>query len=575
MKRLVSILLTLTMVISIAGCSKKSEETTKKTKTKKTSETETEETLPPESDTEETETETEETEEPTSSETEESTKPSKSGSSGLSDYTISPDFAIRSDLKKLDYIMTKEYRAYGFVASTEDNKIYSVTKDVDVLTIKDEDNYSQLWNSLDGIYPTLNTNYDELYDQKLPSYVDGSATGSFAVTSHTYVVRSDSDVFSFITYQNTYDLASSSDKTTYKVWNYRSGDSMEYILNDIVSDRPGFANFFAEYLDGAKSMKENPHLMQEVEYLAGKISDPNAEVPFLITYDGLFIIYTDDYEFNMFKIPACYAGDYIDMSLFGTTPETYALQSDVYDHIIWDVDGDGKMDKIIATSETDEYGCLINFGIAFNDKVESIPEDGLEISGLMLDKIYLLKTDDGFYAYADMYSEDAFPTVAVFKFDGSSFKFQNYFNNSLPSIHIDGFFFDPENFTIVSSTDIMGTGYVIENVSAKGNNGFPQKTQNLGGRYTIAATKQELSVDKFNSKGAPDGKATLPANAVFVVRGIDLESRTLLCEYLDADASKNFYFQLTVDPASGENDWSLKYNGIDQNDLFQGIFYAG
>ena len=43
----------------------------------------------------------------------------------------------------------------------------------------------------------------------------------------------------------------------------------------------------------------------------------------------------------MFKIPAVYAEDYIDMSLFGATPEYYVLQSDAYDHIMWDVDGDG------------------------------------------------------------------------------------------------------------------------------------------------------------------------------------------------------------------------------------------
>lgn len=575
MKRAVSVLLSLAMVASLAGCSKKSEETTKKTNVTTTSATETKESLTSESETEktgETTEATEKTEETTSSETEDSTKASDSGASGLSNFTISPDFAIRNDLKKLDYTITKDSRAYGFIASVDDNRITRIAKEVDMLTVKDEDNYSQLWNSLDGIYPGLNTEYDRVFDEKLPSYVDGSAINSLTETSHTYIVRADSDVFSFVLYQGAIDPTGSY-SASYKVYNYRSGDAMEYNLNDIVSDRAGFAKFFTEYLGGA--LKDDNFKMEEVKQLASQISDADTAVPFLITYDGVIFVYTVDERFTMYKIPAAYAGDYFDMSLFGATPESYVLESDEYDHILWDVDGDGKLDNISAFTKLDDTESLTEFGISVNGNLEKLPESELRYSYMGLSEFYLLKTDDGFYVYAELYPESSDAVVAVFKYDGSSFKFQKSFYSNLPIIGIDGFFYDPANFTINNSSDIMGTGYVIDRVSAMGNDGMPKKTVNMGSRNTILATKQELVVNKVNSNGAADGTATLPAKTVFAVTGIDLDTRTVLCECLNADATQNFYFELKIDAAQGEDDWSLKIDGVDQKDLFVGIFFAG
>ena len=63
--------------------------------------------------------------------------------------------------------------------------------------------------------------------------------------------------------------------------------------------------------------------------------------------------------------------------------------------------------------------------------------------------------------------------------------------------------------------------------------------------------------------------------SVFSVIGIDLDTRTILCEYLDAVESKNFYFVLQADPAQSDTDWSIRYNGVEQDELFRGYFYAG
>jgi len=575
MKRVVSTLLSLAVVISLAGCSSKGEETTKSTT--KASETETEASETSDSETEKTEeteetTTAEETEETSASDTEGTTKGSGSGASGLSDYSISPDFAIRNDLKKVDYSITQKYRAYGFVPAGEDNNVYRLIKELDILTVKDDDTYGQLWNTLDGIYPALDTEFDRVFDEKLPSYVDGSAVNSLTEISDTYMVRADSEVFSFVLYQSSID-PNGIYSANYKTYNYRTGDSMEYNLNDIVSDRSAFANFFAEYLDGA--LKDNTGKMQEVEYLAGLISDPNAEVPFLLTYDGVIFVYNLDYRFDMFKIPAVYAGDYFDMSLFGATPESFALMSDEYDHIIWDIDGDGKMDNISALAKKDANDALTEFGISLNGNLELVPESELHYAYMGFSEFYLLKTDDGFYVYAELFAESSDAVVAVFKYDGSSFKFQKSFFGNMPMIGIDGFFYDPANFTVYHSSDIMGTGYVIDSVSAMGNDGMPKKTVNVGSRYVVLVTKQEITVDKFNSNGAADGTATLPANTVFAVLGIDTDAGVVLCECLNADESQNFTFQLKVDPAQGTDDWTIRFNGVDQQELFIGMRFAG
>ena len=154
MKRLVSSVLTLAMVLFLAGCSKKSEESTRATKQTTaseatTTESVTEETTTTESETEETTTTESETEETTTkeSETEGSTTESKSGDSGLASYTISPDFKIHSDLQKVAYTIDHDDHVYGFVASAEDNKVISLRKEFDLLTVNDDDKYSQLWRT--------------------------------------------------------------------------------------------------------------------------------------------------------------------------------------------------------------------------------------------------------------------------------------------------------------------------------------------------------------------------------------------------------------------------------------------
>ncbi len=48
---------------------------------------------------------------------------------------------------------------------------------------------------------------------------------------------------------------------------------------------------------------------------------------------GIIFVYTEDYAFNMYKIPAVYAGDYFDMSLEeveNLTPGDYARLVDKY-----------------------------------------------------------------------------------------------------------------------------------------------------------------------------------------------------------------------------------------------------
>jgi len=70
------------------------------------------------------------------------------------------------------------------------------------------------------------------------------------------------------------------------------------------------------------------------------------------------------------------------MSLFGATPDSYVLESDAYDHIIWDVDGDGKMDNISAYTKLDDSEGLTEFGISVNGNLEKLPESELRFGYL-------------------------------------------------------------------------------------------------------------------------------------------------------------------------------------------------
>ena len=565
MKKLILVLLTFSMVAASSGCSKKSEETSKKTK--KTKDTEITETEDPE--TEEPETTTT----PDTSESESSSESETTTSKNAGNYPISSDFVIKNDQKNLDMEIVSEPREFALLDS--DNHYAEIYKSVDMIQLSQEETeaHEQLWNTLEANHYNLNSDFDAEYDKLLPELVNSVKNGTYktdyTLTSDITVFRADTAIISYIATKE-YGTPSVSNESAI-AYNYRTSDGMEYMFDDIVTDRAGFADFFEKYYADSDA---DDYEKAAVKDLAKRIRDVNERIDFVIGYDAIYILDRTDSTYpQYYKIPAMFAGDYLDVSLFGSTPEYYTLTNDIYNRITWDLDGDGKMDEVSVEFETDEYDSIVNAVIVLNG-TEKCPVPDSELvegsSALMFVSMRLMKTDSGFYAYLEMSLEEEDSIVYVFRYDNGHFEYQSRFEGNLG---LDPCY-NPDNFPITSRNDIFGTGLMKYSCSVIKHNGNPCILNDYGDKRGIGITKKEIVCIRAE-RGQPEEETyTIPANTAVRLYGIDPEQGWILATTLNEDSSKNVIFKLKIEIEDG---YKFKYgeNSEEQDELFAGIRYAG
>lgn len=571
MKKIIAVLLSLSMISALAGCKKKSEETTKKTK--KTKETEV-----TEIETEESETETEATSEDTEpSESESSSEPETKPGTGLKDFKLSTDFMIRNDQKNLDYEIVSTDRA--FAAPTSDGRYGMIRKDAGKVQFSpaEIDAHNQLWNSLESESGYLNTVLDEKYDELRPQLVSSVKDGSYSTDTYLYgdiwVYRADTDIFSYAIHQ---DISSPSLTNTSLISHtYRASDGMEYFFENVVTDRAGFADFFEKFYSNSKADEYEKGYAKD---FAKDLRDENKKIEFVVSYDAIYLINTSLANPHFFKIPAMYAADYLDVSIFGSTPEYYALVSDAYDSITWDIDGDGALDLISVDYETDEYDALIGATISINGEEKgSVPGDLLSDG----DNYYyygfnLMETDSGFYAYLATSFEEGSSSTFIFHYENGEFVYTKDFVTTFGYNDIFGIapYYDPSRFVVHDSNDIMGTTYVNTTCSVIGNNGLPVKTSDFASKRGIGISQKEITATKVDENGNPAGTITIPANTAISLIGVDMEKDLGLFKTLEEDENNNTVFQMKVTMTDG---YKISYGDeqIPQDELFLGIHYAG
>ena len=568
MKKLIAVLLSLSMLTALAGCSKKSEETTKKTKkTKDTKVTETE--APTETETEPTET-TEET-----TETEETTTTNATFAPGK-DYPVSADFAISEDLTNVDYDIESTYRGYGrIVGDDRQSPVASIRKDIELIRFspENEEQYSQLWNTLEANHVNLDHNYNNLYDQKLPDFVASLDNGQYKtdinMESGIDVFRADTQYFNYLTWQDYSEP--SLENGSVITHNYRTSDGGEIMFDEVVTDRAGFAAFFEEYICGAE---EYEYLFAEARELAKKISNEEEYIDFLIGYDAIYIVnnINGSRYYDLFKIPAMFAGDYIDVSYFGSTPENYILGNDVYDRITWDLDKDGDLDNVAVKFEKDEYDCIMGASIIFDGTMETpIPGNELAEDLISFTGMKLMSTDSGYYAYVSFASEEADPEVYIFFLEENAFIYIGKITGNFCNRPA----YDPARFEIRNRNDIFGTGEMTSICSVIGNEGMPKKVEQFCAKDGLGVNNKEFQATLVELDGAPVGSAKIPADTTIRAISIDLDNNWIICSTLEEDESKNIVFVIDV---AINDDGTITYCGKDnilQDDMFSGLRYAG
>ena len=186
------------------------------------------------------------------------------------------------------------------------------------------------------------------------------------------------------------------------------------------------------------------------------------------------------------------------------------------------------------------------------------------------DSASLMKTEDGdFYLYIDVSEIDSVDRIFVFSFSGGGAIHEGEYQGGL-----EGFITDPGRFKVFSHLDVLGThsGYKYYHV---GNDGLPEPDDKT---YTIVRYQYGDEPEPCLTSKVPvavwfvgrDGRVEeepqeLPAGTRFYFCRTDNRS------YVEMELEDGRRCQVRVDLSS----WPRTVNGMEENECFDGIMYAG
>ena len=566
MKRIISIILGMSMVLALAGCSKKEETTKKKSKKTKVT-TEESETEDPETDP----TDTEETD-PTTSETSDTSDTTDITPSDTSTPAVPGASTIEHTLEDLGFYNLPTDRAYA-VAYTDG----SITTMTGVSEYFDDyyfdlTGYDALENALDGIYGGVAVDNDDAYDEAREKFIEDMKDGQYHLTvsreCRTLLFRADSAVTSFLLTTTTSDDEPFAPAT----YNLRSENGETIGFNDVITDREAFCDFVDSYL--VKAPEVNKLLSDEISDILTNIRT-GKDVDFTLGFDGIFLFIEQDLYF---KVPVHMLADCVNMEFFNNTPEYYTLVSDATNVIEWDVDDDNVPDKLKLEVTYDEYDAFETMTLWFNNESAKVPDDVLSELPGGVDDFYYMHASTGDFVIVNFYDEFG-PGYYCFKIDGQQVSY-----SCAKDGHFGGFPYNPECFTFCVWTDVFGTSdfygdfYLDATGQALLDESFVYRS--FYGVNSTAVTKVDVEAVKVDISASGDQLEdvetfTLPAGTVLQYVFLDPYESRIVFSTIEENEEDEILLKLPLDYEDLPEETVIKIGGMAQTELFDGLRFAG
>ena len=563
MKKSIAILLTASLVLSLAGCDSK-ESTTKKTKKTKKTTTESEETddtsEPSETESEsQTESETE-----SESDTSESSDPNPTGQHFTSD-----KFVVSPRLEELGMYNIPTYHAYGYSAPIDSGSDYLVMNSVieyceDYYFDYDSQIVPHLADRLDNIYSSLIDQYDDMYYKELEDFIQKKDNGQtpegndFYCTSNYY--RADILICSFYVQQGT-----SYSENALTCYNIRSMDGADLTLDDIILDKDAFCAYMDSYFaDIPKSDITNDPDVADL-----KMKVQNNSSSFLLSYDAIYIFGHNDFV----KIPVAQTDStgMVDLSYFGGYPDGLTMKFDLKNEIIWDLNEDGVLDtikfEVVRKDPTDfDFEKIV---ITVNGTSQEFLSGETEEDDYYgsLENAFLVHTSDGYFVELYFAGEDMYFYTPSFHVTESSIEKGGITYGQFTHFPVHNY-----NFELSNVEDILGTHRYVGDYSMSYHNGKGELRNELIYTYgALMETDVDLTAMQINKDRSEVGEKTIPAGTPIGVVCYDTDFKTVIIETLHPDDTENEYFELPLDMS----EWPGKINGTPVDEIFRALHFAG
>lgn len=469
------------------------------------------------------------------------------------------------------------------------NKLVEMKYGVIALTGEDEKRYPELAQVLKKLSEenknTILTDYENLKSQAEDDLKAAKEGGYEVYTPYStecsfYVNRADNRVLSLG--KSGYDYWGGAHGTGYSTGcNYNARTGEELRIQDVVTDVDTFAGLIEAKVYESGLTRDDLFLDEEEtlkDYILKAAADHTLN--WEITNEGV-TVWFNPYEISYYAagMPSgsvSFAGHpEVFSDYYAETARTYVYAIEGLDVSDIDFDGDGKADELSVWASMDEYGTYEALKVSMKGV-----ETSKDIWAYSYDPYILHTTDGKNYLYVICGSDNDYRMLEVFDLNGSSAVYVGEVNNcglraqlldASSYLYGEELLTDPENFYLESRMEVLST-YSASRKYHVGADGMPVAdedfyqvdTSTYEWREALTAKKDVPCVQVAEDGSVTADNAVIPAGTKLTLYRTDGSS------LVDLKAGDTLY-RIEVD----HSEWPYTINGVEEEEYFDGIMYAG
>lgn len=470
-----------------------------------------------------------------------------------------------------------------YIHETDDNnKLIYVSGRHDSLRISagSREGYETLAASLDDIMSKETAEVKKQIEDYVQQFKDNPPDSELApegynITDSIYVKRADRLVLSVL--ESKYSFAGGAHGFAgYSTLNLDAVTGKQIALDDVIADRDGLSEFLKEELVEQYDKTDFFDFMPDT--VDQEVKEGDGSLKWTLDPQGI-TFYFDPYEIGSYA-----AGPHQVTALYNNNEnlftdqyrpeknEGYIMDVPAGIDYFMDTDQDGQADRVSLSYEKDEYDTITNMSVSIDDKSFSI--NSLHCYGIEPKAVW---TSDGrAFLYALCSSDNDFVNMYLFDLSsgspvsmGSMALSEAYTYTDQNSTDYNTYkelLTDPQNMTLSSRFDLLSTysaskDYYISDSPVPVSD---DKYYSIAGDISLVSVK-DLAADVVDDDGKIIKESEMiPAGSTFKLLRTDGEKS------VDAVLSDGRVVRLMV-----TGTYPQYINGVDINDLFEQLYFAG